>query len=206
MRHYERVNYRHLNDSERYRDYEYLGDDAWIGPNEHVLAQTETNGGQLRSERERDDRDAFERNYQRMGELTHHLEYPRARFMRDEPPRAERPTTQRRPAQGRQASGLREMREVIRNPGGFVRRMVSGIFHGKGPKNWMRSDTRIHDEVCEMLARDAHVDASHIEVVVKDGEVTLGGRVPDRRSKRRAEQVLDDVLGVRDVHNRLTVG
>jgi hypothetical protein len=36
MRHYDRLSYRHLDDSERYRDYDYLGDDAWVGPNERV--------------------------------------------------------------------------------------------------------------------------------------------------------------------------
>jgi hypothetical protein len=29
MRHYERADLRHLNDSERYRDYDYLADDGW---------------------------------------------------------------------------------------------------------------------------------------------------------------------------------
>jgi hypothetical protein len=29
MRHYDRADLRHLNDSERYRDYDYLADDGW---------------------------------------------------------------------------------------------------------------------------------------------------------------------------------
>lgn len=29
MRHYERADLRHLNDSQRYRDYDYLADDGW---------------------------------------------------------------------------------------------------------------------------------------------------------------------------------
>ena len=36
MHHYDRKSFRHLNDSERYRDVDYLGDDGWIGANETV--------------------------------------------------------------------------------------------------------------------------------------------------------------------------
>lgn len=76
---------------------------------------------------------------------------------------------------------------------------------GRGPRNWRRPDASIEEEVNEALTRDADVDATDIEVRVTDGEVTLEGRVPDRRSKRRAEDVAERSLGVRDVHNRLTV-
>jgi hypothetical protein len=205
MRHYDRVNYRHLNDSERYRDYDYLGDDAWVGPNERVphgavdenqapwstLDGYET-GALL-------DDHAFERGGRRMP-------LPREeRVVVDERTQQPRPRPQARRHIGAR-EGLREAREVIRHPGSFLGRVVRGIFHGRGPKNWLRSDTRIHDEVCELLARDSHIDATNIDVVVKDGEVTLNGSVPDRRTKRLAEEVLDDVLGVNDVHNRLTIG
>jgi hypothetical protein len=37
MRHYDREQFRHLHDAERYRDVDYLGDDVWIGPSETVL-------------------------------------------------------------------------------------------------------------------------------------------------------------------------
>jgi osmotically-inducible protein OsmY len=77
--------------------------------------------------------------------------------------------------------------------------------HGKGPRNWRRSDDRIHDEVCEALTEDGEVDASEIVVSVKEGEVTLSGEVVERRQKRRAEDVAERCLGVRDVHNELRV-
>lgn len=82
---------------------------------------------------------------------------------------------------------------------------IKGVFRGKGPKNWKRSDDRIYEEVCEALTFDDHVDATDIEVAVNDGEVTLSGAVPSRRMKRLAEDVVDDVSGVRDVHNRIRV-
>jgi hypothetical protein len=255
MRHYDRVNFRHLNDSERYRDYDYLADDAWVGPNERVphgaMDENEppwsTLGGyetgpflderafdarrgqgrdygrdmglgygrehDVRRSFERDGEDDYDRGYGRPRDLTHHLEYPREGFDIDERTQHLRPAMRARPRSrlpgGEMvrgiAHGVRDVREVVRHPGGFVRRMVRGIFHGKGPKNWLRSDTRIHDEVCELLAEHPEIDASEIDVVVKDGEVTLEGSVPDRRTKRLADEVLDHVLGLHDVHNRLTV-
>lgn len=78
-----------------------------------------------------------------------------------------------------------------------------GEHAGKGPKGYKRSDERIEEDVNEALARDPSLDASEIEVKVKDGEVTLSGTVPDRRMKRRAEDCAEDCSGVRDVQNHL---
>ncbi len=77
---------------------------------------------------------------------------------------------------------------------------------GKGPKGYTRSDERIREHVCETLADDHNVDASDIEVTVKDGEVTLAGTVPDRRMKRMAEDVIYQLPGIQDVHNQLRAG
>ncbi|MFL5783964.1 MAG: BON domain-containing protein, partial [Bacteriovoracaceae bacterium] len=46
-------------------------------------------------------------------------------------------------------------------------------------------------------------DASEIEVDVKDGVVTLSGTVEDRQSKRAAEECIENLSGVVDVHNRI---
>ena len=43
---------------------------------------------------------------------------------------------------------------------------------------------------------DDALDASDIEVQVKNGEVTLTGTVPDRWAKRRAEECAEKVMGV----------
>jgi osmotically-inducible protein OsmY len=80
-----------------------------------------------------------------------------------------------------------------------------GLFRGRGPRGYQRSDERIHEEVCESLTDDDHVDASDIEVSVKDGEVTLKGTVHSRDEKRRAEDVIENLPGVKDVHNSLQV-
>ncbi len=75
----------------------------------------------------------------------------------------------------------------------------------KGPKGWRRADDVIREDVCEAMAYHDHLDASDIEVEVKDAEVTLKGTVKDRGSKRVAELLAEHVRGVLDVHNRLTV-
>jgi hypothetical protein len=47
------------------------------------------------------------------------------------------------------------------------------------------------------------IDALEIVVVVDDGEVTLSGEVDDRHAKRLAEDIAEQVPGVRDVRNEL---
>jgi osmotically-inducible protein OsmY len=76
---------------------------------------------------------------------------------------------------------------------------------GKGPKNWQRSDERIREEVCEALARHPEIDATDVDIRVQSGEVTLTGSVTDRRAKRIAEDVVEDVFGVKDVTNQIKV-
>ncbi|QUD86845.1 BON domain-containing protein [Phenylobacterium montanum] len=81
----------------------------------------------------------------------------------------------------------------------------TGPHRGRGPKNYVRSDERIREDVSDRLADHAHLDASDIDVQVKSGEVTLSGTVEDRHAKRRAEDCAEDVSGVRHVQNNLRV-
>jgi hypothetical protein len=76
---------------------------------------------------------------------------------------------------------------------------------GRGPKNYRRPDASIADDVNERLTRDPRVDASDIDVGVKDGVVTLTGKVRDRRMKYLAEDIAEAVSGVADVTNQLRV-
>lgn len=76
---------------------------------------------------------------------------------------------------------------------------------GKGPKGWARSDERILEQVCDALAMDPYINASEIEVNVKDGIVTLNGKVDHRSTKRRVTDQIEHFSGVRDVDNHLTV-
>jgi hypothetical protein len=78
-------------------------------------------------------------------------------------------------------------------------------YTGRGPKGYRRSDDRIREDVCEMLTFEPTVDATEIEVIVTDGNVTLSGSVNDRHQKRRAEETVENVSGVKDVHNNIRV-
>ncbi|MDQ3340722.1 MAG: BON domain-containing protein [Myxococcota bacterium] len=91
-------------------------------------------------------------------------------------------------------------------PGGYDRQQPVGGHRGKGPHGYIRSDDRIREHICEALHEDDHIDASHIEVVVKNGEVMLTGTVEDRRQKRLAEDLVEHMPGVKDVQNQLRVG
>ncbi len=75
---------------------------------------------------------------------------------------------------------------------------------GRGPKGYTRSDTRIHEEVCESLMYSPY-DASDVTVTVSNGEVTLAGTVRSRADKWGIEDVAEAVLGVRDVHNQIRI-
>jgi len=81
----------------------------------------------------------------------------------------------------------------------------SGQYSGRGPKGYKRSDERIKEEISDVLTRDANVDASEIEIEVKDGEVTLTGTVTERRMKHHAEDLVEKCMGVKDVTNNLRV-
>jgi hypothetical protein len=82
---------------------------------------------------------------------------------------------------------------------------IPGPFTGIGPQGYQRSDERIMDEVCERLTRHGQIDASGMSVEVRDGEVTVRGEVENRRSKRMVEDTLDNIAGVKEIHNELRV-
>ncbi|MGH7581729.1 MAG: BON domain-containing protein, partial [Gemmatimonadales bacterium] len=90
--------------------------------------------------------------------------------------------------------------------GGWPRRQpFRGPHTGKGPRGYQRSDERIREDVCEQLHRDGDIDASDVDIEVRNGEVTLSGTVPERRMKQMAEECAVDCTGVRDVQNSLRV-
>ncbi len=76
---------------------------------------------------------------------------------------------------------------------------------GRGPRGYTRSNERITEDVNDRLTDNPILDASDIEVVTADGEVTLSGSVDSRYSKRLAEDIAHDVSGVRDVQNNLRI-
>jgi len=97
--------------------------------------------------------------------------------------------------------------------GGYIKRHnadfdpahQSGPFRGYGPRTYRKSDTRLHEDVCEALQEDEHLDATNIEVKVADGIVTLSGTVKASEDRRSAEDLSAHCAGVLDVHNQIKV-
>jgi osmotically-inducible protein OsmY len=109
----------------------------------------------------------------------------------------------------------REEREYADDYGTAMRRSVGASMRGRddderfggnvGQEGYTRSDDRIREDVNEALTQDDHVDTTHVEVIVHNGEVTLTGTIEDRPMKRLAEDVAERIVGVRDVHNHLRI-
>ena len=57
----------------------------------------------------------------------------------------------------------------------------------------------------EALTDHDHIDATHIEVTVSGGEVTLAGTVEDRAMKRLAEDCVEQIQGVQEVQNHIRI-
>jgi hypothetical protein len=76
---------------------------------------------------------------------------------------------------------------------------------GRGPKGFRRSDERIRENVSEALYYHKDIDASDIEVHVKNAVVTLSGSVENRFQKYLAEDVVDSIPGVGEIRNDISV-
>ena len=101
-------------------------------------------------------------------------------------------------------------------PRGMPRPPAAARLERRGPRSYRRSDERIREDICERLsaplarfdrARGRHPapDASDVSVQVQDGKVTLDGTVTGRAMKHQIEDIVDAVLGVREIDNRIRV-
>jgi osmotically-inducible protein OsmY len=120
-------------------------------------------------------------------------------------------------ALGTRGSGMMDDYDMYRNPYQTNRMMQSGRVNqdelytgdyshaGRGPKGFQRTDERIKEEAHELLTRHHEIDATDVEIEVKDGEVTLKGMVDSRCNKRLAEDMIEDIFGVKQVHNLLRI-
>lgn len=75
----------------------------------------------------------------------------------------------------------------------------------RAPKDYVRSDERIRELICESLAHHPNIDASDVSVQVSQGRVSLEGAVPERRMKHEIEDLADSCWGVKDVENHIRV-
>jgi hyperosmotically inducible protein len=67
------------------------------------------------------------------------------------------------------------------------------------------TDDYITDSVRQKLAADTVVKGGDLEVVVKDGVVTINGKVRESRQKDRADRIAKHVSGVKSVINNIKV-
>jgi hyperosmotically inducible periplasmic protein len=65
------------------------------------------------------------------------------------------------------------------------------------------NDDRIYDAVRRKLADDADVKGAGFEVTVKNGAVTLQGRVHDEKAREKAARLAKKIKGVTSVDNKL---
>jgi hyperosmotically inducible periplasmic protein len=67
------------------------------------------------------------------------------------------------------------------------------------------SDDFLVDTIRQKLAADQVVKGGAIEVIVKDGAVTLRGTVDEDRQKSKAEKIAKKTNGVKSVVNELKI-
>ncbi|MBV9760106.1 MAG: BON domain-containing protein [Acidobacteriaceae bacterium] len=68
------------------------------------------------------------------------------------------------------------------------------------------ADDRISDQVRMRLATDPDVKGGAFDVTVRDGVVTIKGRVDTEKGRDRATKLSKKVKGVKEVDNELVVG
>jgi osmotically-inducible protein OsmY len=66
-----------------------------------------------------------------------------------------------------------------------------------------KTDDRIYNDVRAKLADDPDIKGAAIDVAVKDGAVTLKGRVGDTFAREKATKVAKKAKGVTTVDNQL---
>jgi osmotically-inducible protein OsmY len=81
----------------------------------------------------------------------------------------------------------------------------AGDHRGKGPKGYQRSPERIREDVCDRLSEDEWLDASNIEVQIRNDEVILAGYVNSKEDRRRAEDLVASINGVRNIDNCIRI-
>lgn len=88
-----------------------------------------------------------------------------------------------------------------------MRILIAGVLLGAalllGQSN--PQDDKIYNQVRMKLAESADVNGGGIDVTVKDGAVTLKGKVMKPRQKEKATKVARKVRGVKSVDNQLVV-
>jgi hypothetical protein len=83
--------------------------------------------------------------------------------------------------------------------------LVPGSFDSDKPRGALHSDEQIKSEIETLLREHERVDARDIHVDVRDGIVTLSGSVSGPTEIRAAAGLAENVFGILDVKNQLTI-
>jgi osmotically-inducible protein OsmY len=67
-------------------------------------------------------------------------------------------------------------------------------------------DDAIGDGIADALARNPQIDANTVDVQVKDGRVSLSGKVPNQGARKAAQDAAQHTMGVIEVYNQLELG
>jgi hyperosmotically inducible protein len=65
------------------------------------------------------------------------------------------------------------------------------------------ADDKLYDDIRRKLANDVDVKGAGLDVSVKNGAVTLRGKVHDQKAREKAEKITKKVKGVTSVTNQL---
>ena len=104
------------------------------------------------------------------------------------------------------ASESAEGQETYGRKEGIFNDLAAALgFRRRGPKNYERSDERIHEDICERLVADHRLEVEDVSVHVERGVVRLEGTVPVRRMKHEIEDIAAYCPGVNEVENRIRV-
>lgn len=77
---------------------------------------------------------------------------------------------------------------------------------GPGSDVFYRGDVDLTNEIVRSLEESHEIDATHIDVLVQAGNVTLRGKVPTQTQKDAAHHLVASSLGVGAIRNELAVG
>jgi osmotically-inducible protein OsmY len=115
--------------------------------------------------------------------------------------------TQADTAQGSAETTLAKSARPGMSTGSFDAHLGRAVdpFARPGPKGYVRSDERLHEEICECLIARPRLDIADVTVTVAAGKVVLDGSVPDRHTRFAIEDIAEDTWGVKAVENRLRV-
>ena len=100
-------------------------------------------------------------------------------------------------------SGSLRTAGIARYPRGMEKK---GRRAGEEQAHYRRPDEDIRDEILDKLREDRTMDAASVEVVLRDGRITLNGEVDSAYSEQHLIELIDGVLGVEAVESRLQAG